>query len=892
MPALWQRVKEVFHRQRLDRELDDEVAFHLQMLEEQYRKRGFSARDAAAAARKEFGGIAHTAEIYRDERGLPWLETLGKDIRYALRGFRRNPGFVTAAVLSLALGIGANTAVFSLFRAVMLRMLPVERPQELVSLYKLGGWGRGVVSYPLYQEIAKRSDLFRDVAGTNTAFKVRFSAASGHRTDFARREYVTGSYFGMLGVRPAIGRLFTGEVDRTPHGAPLAVLSYDFWRSRFGANPGILGRTLSVDEQTLTVIGVAAPEFHGVQVEERTDVWVPMVMSPWKIENPGMNWLMVIARRRPGVSLRQVQAALDALMRHHLQQQYGHNSDAGFRKLAMSQHLEVREAAAGISALRDRFSQPLIILMAAVGLVLLAACANVANLLLARGAARQKETALCFSLGATRGRLIRQALTESLMLAAAGCALGVAFAFWAERLVLHVLPAAPTERLDAAPDGMVFGFTLGISALSVILFGLVPALRSTAVSPATGLGTGLDRGNGRRPVLRRLLVSVQVAFSVVLVVLAALFGHSLAELRSIHLGVRNQNVVAFQLDFPRAWKSADINAARNRMLSRLEVMPGVVSVSQGFPGPFQMGFSSASIRVPGSERTAHESAQVAPHSVGPGYFETLGSPPILGREIDRNDTATSRKVAVVNEAFLREFMPDEKHPLERTLSFDDSKPEGGEPTFIVGVVRDILHQGLRGGQQPYGVPAAGSERQRLVGTDDPGSLANTRGVAGRHYPRRIGKARSADRDHERAQDNPPGGGRFDLRRPPAGDAGRLLRCAGAGAGRDRTLRRDRLWNRAAIGRIRHSHRARRAADLGTVDGAARCPDPNCRWFVPGPAGRLGCGERGGFGIVRDQAGRPGSVRHHRRGASCDRLGSGVPACPAFRLDGSYARSAA
>jgi len=695
MPGIWQRIHETLRRRRLDRELDSEVGFHLEMLEEQFRARGMSAEEARSAARREFGGVTQAEEAYRDERGIPWLEILAKDIRYSLRGLRRSPGFTAAAVLSLALGIGANTAIFSMIRALTLRLLPVARPAELVSLYRTGGWGKGVVSYRLYREVRERSDLFQGVIATSMAGKVRFSPAPGGRAEFVRRVFVSGNYFAVLGIGAAMGRVFTDEDDRAPGGPPLVVLSYDFWRNRFAGDPQILGRTLLVDEQALTVIGVAAPGFHGVQTEENTDIWEPEMMFPGPIMRQGMHWLMVMGRRQPGLSLARLQAAIDIFMQQHLTRVYGSNSDAGFRKVAMGQHLEVRESSAGISGLREYFGRPLTILMGAVVLVLLAACANLANLLLARGAAREREIALRLSLGATRRRLVRQALTESLILAAAGCLLGIAFAEWAARFLLHFLPADPAGTLDAAPDGAVLAFTVGISLLAALFFGLAPALRSTAISPAAGLQAGAGRVTAHRPLLRRALVSIQVALSVVLVLVATLFGQSLAALRSVRLGFGNQRVIAFNLDFPRKWKAPEVEAARRRLVERVEALAGVSSTSYGFPGPFQMGMSTATIRVPGSQRTAREAADVAVHGVAPRFFETLGGAPLLGREIDRTDTKESRKVALVNESFLREFLPGESHPLNRVLSFDDSKPEGGEPTFIVGVVRDIPHLGLR-----------------------------------------------------------------------------------------------------------------------------------------------------------------------------------------------------
>jgi predicted permease len=695
MRVFWRRVIGLLHGHRLEHELDEEIGTHLAMQEEEFRKQGMKPAVARAAALREFGGVAQAKEDYRDRHGLPWLESAARDLRYGLRGLRRTPGFTLAAVLSLALGIGANTAIFSLFHTLMLRLLPVERPQELVSLYRTGGWGKGYVSYPLFQEIAKRSDLFAGAIARTGVGKVRFTPRPGDREEFTQREFVSGNYFSVLGVRAALGRLFTDDDNRTPGAHPIAVLSYDLWRNRYGADPGILGGKILVDEQPLTVIGVAAPGFHGVEVERRAEVWVPAMMSGMNFKSPNNWWLWVVARRRPEVSARQVQAAIDVLMAQHLHAVYPAFYNAAMRKRALEQRLEVREGSVGISMLREEFGRPLTVLMLAVGLVLLAACANVANLLLARGAARRKEVALRLSLGATRTRLVRQALTESILLVVAGGALGVGLATSGQRVLVQFLPEEAGAPFSATPDGAVLLFTLAITALSALLFGVGPALRSTAVDPAAGLRAG-SVGQGGRPLLRRALVVAQVAFSVVLVGLAALFGHNLYALRSVDIGFRNQNVVAFSLDLPHHWRG-DVRTAARQVAERMQTLPSVSSVSCSFPGPFLQGDSSASVRVPGSERTAHEPVDVDTAYIAPRYFETIGTPLVLGRELEPNDMTASRKVAVVNEAFVREFLPGEKHPDSRTLSFDDSKPEGGQPTFIVGVVRDIRHNGI---QQP------------------------------------------------------------------------------------------------------------------------------------------------------------------------------------------------
>ena len=699
MRTLRLRLSALLRRRRLDGELDEEIQAHLAMQEEEFRRAGMSAQAARLAALRAFGGVARAAEAYRERRGVPWLESAGRDVRYALRGLRRSPGFTAAAVLSLALGIGANTAVFSLFHTLILRMLPVRDPAALLSVYKTGGWGKGITSYPVYLTLRRRKDLFQDVAARTGVQKVRFQAAGGAGVELVNRELVSGNYFALLGIRPGLGRLFNDRDNRVPQGHPLVVLSYEFWRNRFGGDPDILGRTLTVDEQPLTVVGVAAAGFRGIEVERRADLWVPLMMSRQQVLDDNINWVWVIARRAAGVSRPHIQSAVDAVMARYLAARYGTNGNAAFRRIAMEQRLQVRDGSAGISLLREEFSLPLTVLMLAVGLVLLVACTNLANLLLARGAARRKEVALRYSLGATRGRLVRQAFTESMLLALAGCLNGAVFALWGQPYMLHFLPPGSTEPFSARPDGAVLAFTLAVSMLSAILFGLAPALRSTAIDPAAGLQAQGAAASGHRPVLRRVLVIAQVAFSVVLAVLAGLFGHSLSQLRGVDSGLGSRNTIAFQLDFPRSWETARVWTARDRFLAQAEAMPGVVAASFAFPGPFRSGSGFISIRVPGSDRTFHEPADVEIQYVGPRHFETIGTRPILGRDIGPGDTGASRKAVVVNEAFVRAFLPGEPNPLSRVVSFDDSKP-GGEPTLITGVVPNVTHYGLREGVKP------------------------------------------------------------------------------------------------------------------------------------------------------------------------------------------------
>ena len=702
MRTLWHRLRALLSPGRGDRELSEEVETHLEMRAAQLRAEGLDPVAARQAACREFGGIEQMKEEYRDRRTIPWMESFAKDAAYALRGLRRNPAFAAAAVLSLALGIGANTAIFSFINTLMLHLLPVEKPEQLVSLYRTGGWGEGYASYPLYLEFRKHSDLFSGVFARSGAEKVRFDSGSATRVEYAEREYVSGNYFGVLGVKPALGRLFSDDDNRTPHAHPLVILSYDFWRNRMGMDPGILGRVLRVDEQPLTVIGIAAPGFRGVEVENHADLWAPAMMNRENIMEPGNHWAWIMARRRPEISKARIQAAASTIMQQYLTNVYGSNRNVAFRNFAMGQKIEVRDAGVGLSMLRASFGKPLAILMAAVGLVLLIACVNVANLLIARGAARRREIALRFSLGATRTRLVRQGLIESFLLALVGSALGLAFAVWGERYMLLFLPPGAGGAFTVTPDGTVLAFTLSLSILSAILFGLAPALRATSLDPAAALRDGGSQSTSRASGagFRRALVVVQVAFSVVLVVTAGLFAHSLAGLRAIHLGFAPQNVATFSLDYPRAWRRADKEKHRALLAARIMALPGVRSFSYGMPGPYRGGSWTAGIRVPGSARTAKEGVEVEIQGVGPAYLATIGARPLAGREFDEGDMRATRRMALVNQSFVREFFPGIQDPVGRALSFDDSKPEGGEPTYIIGLAPDMLHDGLKTAAKP------------------------------------------------------------------------------------------------------------------------------------------------------------------------------------------------
>jgi predicted permease len=677
-----------FRRGRLDRELNDEVRFHLDMLEAEFRARGLTAEDARLQARREFGAVEPMKEVYRDRRGLRWLDELARDLRYGFRGLRQHPGFTLAAVLSLGLGIGMNAAVYSVFHALLVQTLPVERPQELVSLYRTGGWGKGVLSFPLYQDLRDHTDVFTGVLACNWVTKTRLD---GERAEFLDLEYVSGNYFSLLGIQPAAGRLLT-PADAPARGeSPVAVLSYNAWRNRFALDPHIVGRSLVFDGKPFTVVGVAQPGFRGVEVERSAEVWVPLTMNAGAL-SPGTHWLWAIARRKPGVTDARIQAEVAGLFSRYLEVHYGRKPDSDFRRTALEQRLELRPGGIGISFMRAEFEKPVRILMGAVILVLLIACANVAGLLLARGAARSHEMALRFSLGASRWRLIRQWLTESAILAAGGALLGWAFAAWAARAAARLLPGL--RNADALPvetGGSVLLFVAAVATASALFFGVAAGLGATSGIAAPclrGGATGLIAGRLRLGV-RKGLVAAQVALAVVLVVTAGLFVRSLAGLETLDPGFHNYSVLAFSLDAPRSYSAAARASLPGRSLDRVSALPGVMSASAGFPGPYQRGSSSGDLFVPGRESSGR--ADVARQTVYPRYFETLGSSLLKGRWLDDRDRPGGRKVAVVNQAFAERYFPGQD-PVGRTIGLNAGGPAD---VAIVGVVRNMQHDGLR-----------------------------------------------------------------------------------------------------------------------------------------------------------------------------------------------------
>ena len=646
------------------------------------------------------------------------MDELRINIRYALRSFAKNPAFTAVVVLTLALGIGANTAIFSLMDQVLLRLLPVKDPNRLVILQGPGPFsGRAsshsntlhVLSHPMFEHLRDQSTVF---SGVLAEFTASIHLGEGGQTDDVHGDLVSGTYFETLGLQPALGRLFTRDDDRVPGGHPIVVLGHGFWTRRFAADRGIVGRSLRVNDTPMTVIGVAPPGFHGIEVGESVDVYVPLAMQqqvlptwPRALGDWRTRWLTVMARLEDGVSVPQATASVNVLYGQLLREDLAtvKTPSDRFRIAFLQKRLRLDPGGRGTSGLRDNAETPLLVLMGMVGLVLLIACANVANLLLARASSRQKEVALRLALGASRGRLVRQLLVESVVFSLAGGALGIAFAAWTGTLLLRALPSEQAARvLTADPDLRVTLFALALAMITGTIFGLVPALQSTRpqLAPTLKSESAAVMGGTAPFRFRKALVVAQVALSLLLLIGAGLFTRSLGNLRSLNPGFEAERLLTFTVDPSlNGYDSARRLALFKRLQDDFAAEPGVKTVSLAENALMTSNDSSSTIRVEGYEAKEEEDMNPNFNSVGTGFFTTLGIPLLSGREFTDGDIGGAPKVAVVNEAFARYFYKDQS-PIGRRFGLGRSfkkgmPPEENYPITIVGIARDSKASSLR-----------------------------------------------------------------------------------------------------------------------------------------------------------------------------------------------------
>jgi len=632
------------------------------------------------------------------------MDRLRQDLRFALRQIARNRGFSLIVVLTLGLGIGANTAIFSLLDQVLLRRLPVRNPEELVVLDGPGAFsGRTendqTFSYPMYRDFRDRSPVF---AGVIARYATGASVSHQGRSELASAELVSGNYLDVLGVAPALGRAVAPSDDVTPGGHPVLMLGHGYWLRRFGGDPGVLGQALSVNGQPMSVIGIAPRGFHGIAVGADPDLFVPMAMKArmtptWDdLENRTSRWLNVMARLKPGVSLAQAEAGMDVLYKQILADDVKLYPDASerFRARFLGKKLVFLPGLRGRSDLRASFSAPLVVLMAMVGLVLLIACANVANLLVARATTRQRELAIRLALGAGRRHLVRQLLVESLLLALLGGAAGLLLSNWTGGLLLNALPFDGAARaFSAEPDSRVVAFALAASLLTGVLFGLYPALQVTRPSVMQSLkeeAAAVVGGSSVR--FRKALVVAQVALSLLLLVGAGLFARSLYNLRALDPGFSTERLLAFSVDPSlNGYDQARVRQAFRRIEEEVARLPGVRAVSAAREPIIADSEWRSTVAVDGYQPKEGEDMSPGVNAVGPGYFSTLGFTLAAGREFDARDEAGSPQVAVVNQSFARYFFGEES-ALGRRFGFARGEPSDIE---IVGVVRDAKTLNLR-----------------------------------------------------------------------------------------------------------------------------------------------------------------------------------------------------
>jgi putative ABC transport system permease protein len=710
-----ERWRNVFRQQQLDDKLDAELAYHLaETVDRLMERHGLTEREAYLEARKRLGNYGLHKEKTRDMNIAGWLDSARADLLYGLRQLRTNPGFTSVAVLSLALGIGANTAMFQLVNAVQLRTLPVERPQELVTVgfaqgsTRGGWWSSRSANFTSAQwnQIRSQQQAFQGIFAYSAG---RFNLTPGGEPRFAEGMFVSGDFFSVLGVRAMLGRTITAADDTPACNTGGAVLSHSFWQREFGGDPNVLGKTVLLSNQTLPVIGVTPPSFYGIEIGNRYDLAIPMCTDSifaadkkGRAPLPSAWWLSIMGRLKPEYTVERatahMQALSPAIMRSTLPPDY----KPEFANRFLANKLEAIHASTGVSSLRRRYEDPLWLLMAITGLVLLIACANLANLLLARATVRTSEIAVRLAIGASRFRLIQQLLAESLILALAGALLGMGLAaFLSQGLVRFIGTSDDPIFVNTAFDWRVLVFTGALSITTCILFGLLPALRATHLPPVAAMRAGgrsvtADR---ERFGTRRALVMLQVALSLVLLVGALLFTRSLHNLMTTDAGFQSENLLAVNIDLTKANYEKERRPAIIRELTdQLASLPGVISAAQTGATPLSRSTWDSTIG-PDNAPAANSGKSSFFERVSPGYFRTMGTRLLAGRDFESHDTATSTKVAIVNETFAKKYFPN-VNPVGHTFHLE--APAGKPETSfqIVGMVGNMKILELREEFQP------------------------------------------------------------------------------------------------------------------------------------------------------------------------------------------------
>jgi predicted permease len=695
------RVRAIFRRKTMERELAAELQFHFEQQVAKLVSTGVPRNEALRRARLAMGGVEQVKEKCREARGIAALESTAQDVSYALRQLRRKPGFALVVVISLALGIGANTAIFSLIDAVLLRMLPIDDPAGLQQLIPRQASGDSrAFEYQEFRRLRAANSVLVDVAAYGTA-RLNVSV-DGSVEPTAEGQLVSGSYFPLLGVDAVIGRTIGAADDVNPNGHPVAVISHGYWRRRFGLEPSVVGRTIHLSGTPFTIIGVAPREFFGLEVGRAADIWVPLVMQPtvmpaaenWLGEHIARSfWLTLTTRVKSEYTPQQAQSILAGL--EVLDALFTKPANRNERPQRIPERLGLSPAATGISSLRHQFSEPLLILMAVVAVVLLIACANVANLVLARAASRLPEFSMRLALGASRWRLVRQLLIENVVLAALGGLCGLLLARWATGLLVTFMSSGRTPIvLHLEPDARILAFTAAVSILTGVACGLVPALRASRVDVVSGI-KGQARGSiggGHRLGPGKILVVSQVVLCLLLLFGAGLFVRSLQGLDGQDGGFDRDTVLIVRVE-PRGSDQRGVPGTSERLdrtyrdlLQRIESIPGVRAASLAHYSPTSRVGYSGPVQSPDGTFQRVPQMMVYPH-----YFATMDIPLRGGRDFAERDLDQSAPlVGVVNEAFVRLIMGGE-NPIGKRIVIE----HGESAREIIGVVRDVRYSSLK-----------------------------------------------------------------------------------------------------------------------------------------------------------------------------------------------------
>jgi predicted permease len=699
------RWRALWKRRQLEGDLEDELAFHLAMRDEKNQEAG-----VAESARRSFGNPALVKEDLRDQWTFRAVENLWRDLRYAARMLLRSPGFTLVAVLSLAIGIGANTAIFSVVDVILLKSLPVSDPEELrvllwtgeprIPFHSSSGYTttlhgikvHGQFPYPIYKMLTASLPQFSDVIGFTYS---TVTVIAGGESHYGNAHFVTGNFFEALGLRPVLGRLLSPEDERSGT-APVAVISYAYWERRFGLDPGVVGRSITIDGHPVIIAGITPRSFLGADPEGSDDLFLPLVHigmfgdGSYKLERDDQWWVQIIGRLRPGVSDRQALAALDVVMAR---------AGAAYPEPAKKQgpfHVVLEAGAGGVPQLREQTRTPLLILSSVVGLVLLIACANIANLLLARGVGRRRELAVRLAIGAGRGRLVRQLLTESLLLAGIGAAIGLSFASPLGSLIRSMTAVSDRPTIGSQIDARVLLFTTGVTLLTAIVFGLMPAFRATRIDLTPALKDGSTFGAAGHLRANRILVVGQVALSTLLLAGAGLFIRTLVNITRIDPGFEVHRLLIFTVDGSRSgYDGRKLTDLYERMRAKLEGIPGVQAVTLSTVALLSNGMSSSSITVPGYTPSRGQSAETYVIAAGGHFLKTMGIPVLFGRDIDGRDILKARPVALVNQTFARKFLAG-RSPMGAVFYFGNERnPKPEDVIEIVGVAKDAKYDNLK-----------------------------------------------------------------------------------------------------------------------------------------------------------------------------------------------------